>query len=378
MRSCHDIDQAGGAVVELAISMLVIIPLVFFGSWFSDVAHWKIKLEEASISSTFDLTAWKLNDFSNANPEFAHLYQNAIAGAAHGAGSAWARMNTSFDSSKPGANTFQSSVFVRPRKLKVRCAHFSGGRPNSVALNYTVNASRAGQQVPELNTHTWVTCKAEAALHTAGIPHKYQEMKSESWLFNTSLGWGSLHMCGVGPGYAGCGAAQSAGMSIMLDDWGLSSLTHHEDVDIPLSMKPWNDDTPEASMNDTGTARNNDYFKMAKRYWRAPESRSSQDVVADAMAVAGAGEMGKTDHFHLSYRFGDEHAYGRQETLYGQRGAYGGPDGILRPNAHTGGPWHEHHAEHSGGGAEGISFHAFSNRREGRYMGVPSWPADAQ
>lgn len=380
-------DQQGGAVVELAIASVVFVPLIMFGAWFSDVAHWKLKLEEASVGATLDLTAWKVHDFSKTHPDFGQLYQSAVDGVTQGPDSIPGRMRTSFDSAKPGAFTYTESVFVLPKNLRVSCSDFLGGKPSSRIENFTMNEGRPGEEAPELNKHAWVTCKASARMKTAGLPETYQEMNSVQWFFRPS--WASFKLCGVGPGAQGCGAARADGLSIMLDDWALSGAGHHEGADVPLSMIGWWHPRPDGT--DPGDtvqpsvqegARNVDYAAMVKRFWRTPGENAGDGAMTSAMAIAGAREMGYTDSFHISYRYDGEHRYGiyAQEQRDGQKGAYGGPDGVERQDPHTGGPWHERNPVGSDGDMDGLSKRTW-DARDGsdhaeHYMGVPSWPED--
>ena len=162
------LDSRGGAIVELAISTVLLVPLILYSTWFADVGHWKLKLEEATIGTTMDLTAWKVNDFSRTDPNFDGYYRNAIRGVTDGATSMKLRMATSLDSAMPNRHTFESAVFVRPQALQVDCYDFPDGKPNTMTVNFTQNEGRAGQDVPELNKNTWVTCNSRARIHTAG------------------------------------------------------------------------------------------------------------------------------------------------------------------------------------------------------------------
>jgi hypothetical protein len=382
------LDSRGGAIVELAISTVLLVPLILYSTWFADVGHWKLKLEEATIGTTMDLTAWKVNDFSRADPNFDGYYRNAIRGVTDGATSMKRRMATSLDSAMPNRHTFESAVFVRPQALQVDCYDFPGGKPNTMTVNFTQNEGRAGQDVPELNKNTWVTCNSRARIHTAGMPQKYKEMNSASTLFASS--WSTFELCGVGPGVQGCGTARSAGLSIMLDDWGLWDVSAYEDAQVPMTLTKWNRDLPDPAYtcldHGGGPHINSDYFKMAKRYWRTPPgAETSPSLIDDVMAIAGvAGDLGLTDYFHLSYRYGPKHRYGEEgattatERCYGQIGAFGGPDAAgSHFTPHTGGPWHEHHAFP---GPKGVSEQAWEQRfpNASRYMGVDDWPVDRE
>ncbi|MBS2030483.1 MAG: hypothetical protein JST54_21450 [Deltaproteobacteria bacterium] len=373
--------QEGGALVEFAIVTIVLVPLILYANWFADVAHWKLKLEEATVVSTMDLTRFRVNDFSDNTPNYRALYAHATDSAAVGPGSIHQKMSGSFDSAKPTAATYASGVFARPRNLKVTCEDHVGRSQPGVVANYAMNESRQGTHVKELNIQSWVTCHAQAQIGTLGVPAHFQEMGSTSSLFKPS--WTSLKLCGIGPGMHGCNGARDPGLSIMLDDWALWNPAKHEDVDLPLSLSNYNHDvdafdtTPSDSSS--GQRRNIDYFKMAKYFWRSPQENMSVQVMADAMSVAGVKELGKTDWFHISYRYATDHSYGDTEIRDGQRGAFGGPDGITRPTPHTGGPWHELYGVNSVGTAPGgLSRDTFHHREAGHYMGVKAWSEDGK
>ena len=375
-------DQQGGAIVEFAIATVVLVPLILYANWFADVAHWKLKLEEATVVSTMDMTRFRVNNFSSTDPNFGALYSHATDAVSSGSGSIHAKMSSSFDSAKPNAPTYASAVFARPRNLRVQCDDYVGrGTPGTVA-NYDMNEGRQDEHVKELNIHSWVTCRSQAKIGTLGMPQHFQEMDSSKDLYKSSLT--SLAMCGIGPGMHGCGSARDNGLSIMLDDWALWDPKQNEDVDVPLSLSDYNHDvdatdTTPSDSSSSGPKRNVDYFKMAKYFWRSPQANTTVKVMADAMSVAGVKELGKTDYFHMSYRYDTDHSYGFTEVRDGQRGAFGGPDGITRPTPHTGGPWHEHYGVDSAGVATGgISRATFDHREPGHYMGVKAWSEDGK
>ncbi len=336
----HHRDQRGGAVVEFGVFTFVFVPLALYGAWFADALHLGIKAQEASMVPVWDVTSHLLHDSSGGGgtSKYNPAIQKAVSDIQ-------GDMANSFDSTDPSGSPTRASVLVKADPLSISCQQVSA--PNADA-DWTTSPSmalgwKATMDADKRPTDTWVACRSVVTLHTTGFQPDFAETQASGLklLANNLL---NIKLCGIGPGFNGCGSNGPAdGFKVMNDDWGLEY-------------------GQQNGLNPGSADGNQPYFDLAKEYFTAAGSPGYVSMI-----VGGFGDQGATTSFRLTYRRGSEGAFDATESQHGQDGPHGGPS-----QPHTGGAWHEENSAH-----QDVSEKTFNSARvAAHYLGVKAFPAD--
>lgn len=331
MSGLHRAEE-GGALVEFAVATLVLVPLVFYGMWFSDALHIATVATEASIEPAFDATAYLTHDYDgkgNAEAQFANV-------ASKSQNEVLKELKTSFDSYDPSASSISASVVAHPGKLQLKCDRTNGSGDLQGLGKITTRSDL-------MSTKSWITCTSSVEVDTVGVPDKFDQDHAHANLFPTARH--KFRICGAGPGVTGCGTNPTDGFSILLDDWAL-------------------EDGKKNDLSIGSPGGNRGYFNVGDDFY---VNAGNAAILAAMGAVTNIPEdLGATGNFRLTYQVSSNGDYNATEGGHGQSGPLGGPS-----NPHTGGPWHDEHSTH-----QNLDSNAFNTRANQHYLARPDWPAD--
>lgn len=208
-------DERGSAMVEMALSLIVIIPLVFYAILLNDLLATRLDLQEAVLSSTWDFTN---QDYEQGAAD------DIVADVQHLDRLMWCDHTSAIDSydhatdcsgESHHTNMGAHSCWLAPGAEQITCSvdagvgQFSGGVAGRFASDYT----RGGM----------FTCTGRIAALNYFVPQQFFSEFSSVDLTDREKQSGSVH-----------GSAQSAGggdvflyaeqrFSLLVDTWALNT-----------------------------------------------------------------------------------------------------------------------------------------------------------
>lgn len=252
-------DQRGGAVVELMLSGLLLVPMVLYGLYLADALEVGMRAQQAAVHALWDVTGYKLHDYKSGD-QSGQLLRKAAKDAGDDTQQKYAKL----DVYHPGKSL--PMLTLDPPSLEWAECQVSDGIPQP-----TFTFSAGGR----LHQSGGVVCQAQAQIQA-------NKQIPVTW----SFGWGDkdlfskvrqMKLCGVGLATGGQ-CAKDTGFSVLTDDWGV--------------------DDGKVNENDKGNA---EYDAVARAMYEEPPGGTALDSAAAMAAMPILGAPLPTPQFVLFY-----------------------------------------------------------------------------
>ncbi|WP_224241105.1 pilus assembly protein [Hyalangium gracile] len=218
----------GQAMVETALGITVMVSIIAFGIFLSEVGFLSLKVQEAAVSALWDGTAGKMHNIPISYSEAKGSMRRAAADAQ----GRYADFN-GLTSVTSGGNITQ--VFTRGANLTVSCDMGRGPEfRSSVPLLSLIYRDNEG-----------TVCSASAELTAIRFPRSFLD-RGRSALYtkrNLENSGAFLRVCATG---RAVGGACLGGYSMLVDDWGLAGRMESvpcnmiaQDVPVPCLNAPF-------------------------------------------------------------------------------------------------------------------------------------------
>jgi hypothetical protein len=271
-------NESGGAVVEFALSTILLVPMALYSIYVGEAFIAGAKAQEIEISAAHDISAFLLHDYTGGG--FRGLYTNAIDNSADRALSDL----RDFDSFRRGSGGLEMVT------SRARFSALPEGMECQLRTDLDSGAFRRIPGVPypsALHREGFVNCKAQVTVQNFFIAKKgYAEFHPGGPdLMPTSIA--TLKICGIGEDLRGCkggsGRPGSRGFWLLTDDWGLE----------------------DSRPNPVGTQDNNKYYFVGKQAYGSLGQGST--MIVAGIAALGIfpppllGDQAKTSTFKMGY-----------------------------------------------------------------------------
>lgn len=214
--------ERGASTVEVALSMLLLIPTALYGIYAGEAFLAGTRAQEAEISASWDVTAYLLHDFENgqdyeSGPEGdPSLYQSVTRDAANRVQAELAGLD-----SYRGAGNGQQQVISQQKLDKVDC--------KPMDARYVLDgALLTFQAIPYqsrefLHRGGYISCSAQMSFLPQLMPRDMRVgYTSKVDLLADSLA-GGFTICGSGSSLWGCEGEHVPGIVVLTNDWGLEN-----------------------------------------------------------------------------------------------------------------------------------------------------------
>jgi hypothetical protein len=260
----------GASTVEVAVSMLLLIPTALYAIYAGEAFMAATRAQEAEISATWDITGYLLHDFDNgfdyeSGPDGdPSLYVDVSGRVARQVKRELGTMDSFEYSEGTGGNRYVvSAQHVR----SLSCLPMDA-RPieNGALLTFQ---STFYQTREYLHRGGYVRCNAQVSFFPQFMPRYMREgYNSKVDLLSRTLDEG-FTVCGSGNTFQGCEGAYRPGIIVLTNDWGLE-----DGIENPL-----------------GTQENGKYFRVGQKvynvkYWGDEDDKAGgigHEQVTEAM-----------------------------------------------------------------------------------------------
>ncbi|HYH95663.1 hypothetical protein [Hyalangium sp.] len=282
--------ERGAATVEVALSMLLLIPTALYAIYAGEAFLAGTRAQEAEISATWDITGFLLHDYDNGQDYEAgpdgdpSLYVDVTQRAANRIEASLSGM----DSYRGGGNG-QQMVISRQRLDNVDC------RP--MDARYILNRALLTYQAIPYQTREYlhrggyVVCSARVRFSPQLMPRDMRGgYTSKVNLLSDALANG-FSVCGNGSTLWGCAGEHVPGIITLTNDWGLE----------------------DGRSNPVGTDNNPKYYKVGEKVFNLKWERAGENDIAGGIGsqqVTEAmrfmldevkGDWGRTSEYKLAF-----------------------------------------------------------------------------
>ena len=280
-------QQRGASTVEVALSMILLVPVVLYSIYVGEAFILGARAQEAEISASWDVTAYLLHDFKNGydfetDPEGGpSLYRDVASSVASRVKSRMAGLN-SFTELGNGQRLVVSQQSLQRVTCEPRDAR---GLLGDSLL--TFQATPVGTR-EFLHRGGYVNCQAEVGFVPLFMPRDLRSgFTSKTDLLSGSLANG-FTMCGSGDTLRGC-SGRYAGVMVLTNDWGLE----------------------DGKRNKVGEQNNERYFNVGEKVYNAKYWRDPSDIAGGigtqqikeslGLLLDDPQDYGQTSKFKLGY-----------------------------------------------------------------------------
>jgi hypothetical protein len=238
--------ERGASTVEVALSMLLLIPTALYGIYAGEAFLAGTRAQEAEISASWDITAYLLHDYENAQDYESgpdgdpSLYQGITAQAADRVQAELSGMD-----SYRGSGNGQQQVISRQTLDDVDCRPMDARRVlNGALLTFQAIPTQSREF---LHRGGYVSCSARVRFVPQLMPRDMRVgYTSKADLLNEALAEG-FTICGSGNSLSGCAGEHVPGIIVLTNDWGLE----------------------DGADNPVGTQSNRKYYNVGEKVYRA-------------------------------------------------------------------------------------------------------------
>jgi hypothetical protein len=246
----------GQAIVELALGILVLVPMVLFGFYLLDASNEKLVVTGIATDALWSTTAYSH-----------HTYESASFHSPSAAASSQALIQGTY---KP-----RSRLFVAEKNVSVTCSGGGG------VTRYTVPATASFYQ--DLGG---ARCGARLSIEAKFLPSAFLD-QNPSGFFQAPLSQ-------IRRAFTFCETDSCSGFPMMVDDWGLT-LDNNEAEECEVSMAL------------TGVCKNTGYFRGGDTVYAAHRTGAGTLSTADYLFVQGVlqtvpKDLERTKDYQMSFR----------------------------------------------------------------------------
>jgi hypothetical protein len=210
----------GQATLELAIGVLIFIPVLLLGIHFAEVGAITLRVNQAAASAVWDTTGLRAHRFNTATPTFRNSY-NIKDGAGRDPAARADALYKNFDGLSSGGGNTITQVFTRGTSLQVTCT------PSKVMKTPVAPAGRDFGPIFQSydfarnggNRVDGMACSAEGTVNAFNLPTQYMEQGNGGWFNAPMVQRASFTVCAIG---RASGGSCSGKLDVALDDWALS------------------------------------------------------------------------------------------------------------------------------------------------------------
>jgi hypothetical protein len=217
--------QRGAAVVELALSLTLLVSVLFIAIYAGEAFLAGSRAQEAEMSAGWDVTAYRLHDYIDAQdyeggPK--SLYNTVTGAVARQVKRELSGMNSY---GAPGSRDGRRFVLSEQRMESVECTPFDA-RDLGAGVG---NALLTFDGLPHsswnyLHRGGYVVCQARARFTSPYMPRSYREGHADRQNLLSDALKNGFGICGLGRTLQGCEGTlgdKSAGFLVLTNDWGL-------------------------------------------------------------------------------------------------------------------------------------------------------------
>jgi hypothetical protein len=272
----------GSAIVELALSLTFIVPVMLYAGYLSDALYDGLKAQEATAAAAWSFTGHLLHDYDAYNHESKYAAAGMVVRS---------EINKLYQGLDPWAQAALGQSLTELDGVSAKGTMLAGAVCTPETKTSIKDPSSPAQMVGLGSLPAMQTLSKD--LHSGGLITCQAQVEVTNWLFGKATGqttllnkndqmWptnllGSVELCGVGP--AVNGSCQSTGQTFVMytDDWGLA-----QDGNV-------NQDDDWTNYQDYKTAVNKHFANLGQLVYEqeAPLPYTSAIQSTEALASAG-------------------------------------------------------------------------------------------
>lgn len=209
----------GAATVELAVSLLLLVPVLLYAIYAGEAFLAATRAQEAEITAGWDMTGYLMHDYRNGYSGGGQDRQLAVTRAVPlRVGAELAGMD-SFRRTDDGAAAWRRMLLTEQRLADLRCELFDARNINDDQL--LTFAAMPDGVMEYLHRGSYVSCRARVAFTSPYMPRRLRDgYTSKEDLLRQDIANG-FSVCGLGQSLQGCGLSPSRGFMVLTDDWAL-------------------------------------------------------------------------------------------------------------------------------------------------------------